>query len=296
MRMFKNVLLLSLVVLAACSPVKKITSLEDEMNTLFRQEQYSQVLERFSEVEALSIKGKLPLSDATLLVAAQAAHQSGNYEQSAQLFQQIETALDGATLMMAGKNLQELGRSAEELAFWSDNLPSLTEESHKLSAYKRQFALLRQLGSYEEAAAVWPQLQSLSDPDLMYAQVEVLDKLDKKSEALKLNDQILTVDGEHEGALFFKADYYYHKAENWYQDEMTKYNRNANYTTYAYLRRELKKISTDFRTARDLLEKLHQLQPENRLYVGYLVNTYTRLEMRNEANAMKNKLQELQNQ
>jgi outer membrane protein assembly factor BamD (BamD/ComL family) len=64
---------------------------------------------------------------------------------------------------------------------------------------------------------------------------------------------------------------------------MSKYNKNKNATTYAYLRRELKRISTDYKIAKDILEKLIEKDPTNKNQLVYLRNCYVRLEMQEEA-------------
>ena len=79
---------------------------------------------------------------------------------------------------------------------------------------------------------------------------------------------------------------YYEKAENRYKYEMAKYNKNKNATTYAYLRRDLKKVSADFRIARDLFIKLRKDDPNNKSYIRYLKNTYLRLEQKDKAAQM----------
>ena len=78
----------------------------------------------------------------------------------------------------------------------------------------------------------------------------------------------------------------YNKAEEWYKKEIAKYNKNKNATTYAYLRRDLKKISAIFRLARDKFLKLRKLDPNNKSYIKYLKNTYLRLDMKDKAKEM----------
>ena len=70
---------------------------------------------------------------------------------------------------------------------------------------------------------------------------------------------------------------------------MNKYEKDKNTTAYAYLRRELKNLSTDYVLARDILIKLKDIDPTNKNYLIYLRNSYVRLEMQQEA-AQINKL------
>ena len=77
--------------------------------------------------------------------------------------------------------------------------------------------------------------------------------------------------------------YYDHKADDKYKTEMAIYNKNKNHTSYAYLRRELKKLSVDFRNSRDAFNKLHEIDPGDTNYIKYLKNVNLRLDNKIEA-------------
>ena len=293
MRIINSLLLITIVLISACSPTKQLVSLESDIYPLYQQGQYEKALQQYDKLLLLSKKNNLPIHDTTQLVAGKAAHKAELFEQSTALFNSIDNLKDTEALLMGGVNYEKLGQSQEAYDYWVAKLSNFENTEHYQEILLKIYRLEQQMLNFAAANETWTKIDHQNKPDLMFEQVTVLGNLDKTSDALALSNQILKIDEKHEAALFWKADYYYHKAENWYQSEMTKYNRNANYTTYAYLRRELKKISADFRTARDLLETLHTMAPENKRYIGYLINTYLRLEMKTEMDAMTKKLNAL---
>ena len=293
MRIINSILLLTIVLISSCSPTKQMLSLESDLSELYQQGQYEKAVQQYDKLRILSDKNSLPISDAIKLLTAKAAHKAGDFEKSTTLFKSIENLDDTEGLIMGGVNYEKSGLVQEELSYWSAKLSKFEGSDHLRDILLKIYRLEQQLQNYTEANETWAKIDHQDNPDLMFEQVTVLSNLDKTAEALALCNKILKVNRKHERALFWKADYYYNKAENWYQSEMAKYNRDANYTTYAYLRRELKKISANYRTARDLLNTLHDIAPENKKYIGYLINTFIRLDMKNEADQMTKKLNAL---
>ncbi|HBG87539.1 MAG TPA: hypothetical protein DDW62_08325, partial [Marinilabiliaceae bacterium] len=233
-----------------------------------------------------------PLAKNPLLLAGKAAYKTSRHNEALDILRSINDLQDLEAIMMMGESLELTARPEEALDYWQTRLPLLEGSEHYRDIVLKIYRTQQRVEDYEAANQTWQKIDPQNDSDLMYEQVEVLSKLNRTQDVLTLSKQILKLEPKHEKALFKLADYYYNKAENWYKSEMDKYNRNPNNTTYAYLRRELKKISADFRTARDLLETLHSVAPENKLYMAYLANTYIRLDMKKEAEQMTKKLEE----
>lgn len=279
-------------ILAACSPTKQITGLESDITGLYAQERYDELLLQYDKLLVLKNKNNTPLAKNTLLLAGKAAYKTSRHNEALDILRSINDLQDLEAIMMMGESLELTARPEEALDYWQTRLPLLEGSEHYRDIVLKIYRTQQRVEDYEAANQTWQKIDPQNDSDLMYEQVEVLSKLNRTQDALTLSKQILKLEPKHEKALFKLADYYYNKAENWYKSEMDKYNRNPNNTTYAYLRRELKKISADFRTARDLLETLHSVAPENKLYMAYLANTYIRLDMKKEAEQMTKKLEE----
>ncbi len=279
-------------ILAACSPTKQITGLESDITGLYAQERYDELLLQYDKLLVLKNKNNTPLAKNTLLLAGKAAYKTSRHNEALDILRSINDLQDLEAIMMMGESLELTARPEEALDYWQTRLPLLEGSEHYRDIVLKIYRTQQRVEDYEAANQTWQKIDPQNDSDLMYEQVEVLSKLNRTQDVLTLSKQILKLEPKHEKALFKLADYYYNKAENWYKSEMDKYNRNPNNTTYAYLRRELKKISADFRTARDLLETLHSVAPENKLYMAYLANTYIRLDMKKEAEQMTKKLEE----
>lgn len=292
MSRIKELLVIIVLILAACSPTKQITGLESDITGLYAQERYDELLLQYDKLLVLKNKNNTPLAKNTLLQAGKAAYKTSRHNEALDILRSINDLQDLEAIMMMGESLELTARPEEALDYWQTRLPLLEGSEHYRDIVLKIYRTQQRVEDYEAANQTWQKIDPQNDSDLMYEQVEVLSKLNRTQDALTLSKQILKLEPKHEKALFNLADYYYNKAENWYKSEMDKYNRNPNNTTYAYLRRELKKISADFRTARDLLETLHSVAPENKLYMAYLANTYIRLDMKKEAEQMTKKLEE----
>ncbi|MGQ1947647.1 tetratricopeptide repeat protein [Geofilum sp. OHC36d9] len=138
-------------------------------------------------------------------------------------------------------------------------------------------------GNYQWALILWDEIKTKDTPELQYAYLEALEATGKKDSMYIKHQEFLKKYPDYAPALFWQAKYHFNKAEKLYQSEMSKYNKNKNATTYAYLRRELKRISVDYKRAKDILEKLTEKDPTNKNQLVYLRNCYVRLEMQEEA-------------
>jgi len=293
MRIIRNLLLLTIIFISACSPTKKILTIESDISNLYQQEQYQKILLQYDKLKTLCSQNNLPINDNTKISAAIAANKTENYEQSITIFNSIDSLYNPEVILTGSENFEKTYQFKEGLDYLNQHINKFKGSNLEQTALLKLYRLQQQIEDYEAANKTWIKIDYSNNTDLMFEQITVLTKLNKKKDALALCNELLKIDNSHEQALFWKADYYYNKAEKWYQNEMAKYNRDANYTAYAYLRRELKKISANFRTARDLLITLHNIDPNNKKYLGYLINTYVRLDMKSEVEKTKKKLKAL---
>lgn len=273
------------VLLSACNSTKKIVTVENNLQQAYSAQQYAKALESYNQLVAINKSKKISTATSATLLAAKSAYYLENYDTATQLFAEVDKK-DNEALYMEGMSYKKQSALQREYETWKKNLTLLEQSEYYQEALGRLYLLEVNFLQYAAANQLWAKLDKQDDVELMVAQLTVLDQLELKREALTLSNAILKLDSKNESALFYKGKYYYDKAEKLYQSEMDKYNRNPNYTTYAYLRRELKKVSSDFRSARDLFEKLHTVSPANRTYMSYLKNCYVRLEMKAEAAKM----------
>lgn len=82
----------------------------------------------------------------------------------------------------------------------------------------------------------------------------------------------------------------YNDAQARYEAAMATYNKKKNQTTYAYLMRDLKRISGTYREAKEYLNKVHAADPEDKNVIKYLININNRLDNAAEAKRLEKKL------
>jgi len=276
------------ILFTACSPTKKLTAIQTQLGNAYQQGDYETVLTQYEALKQMASAKETEPSNTAKDQAAKSAYKLQKYDTAASLFSEIPQSFkDSEAIYMQGMSYNKTSQSEMEYQHWRNCAELLQEDKNYPFILQRLFLLETENGNYHEADTLWRHLSITKDEILLTARLQGLKELAREKEALQITEAILKLNPENTEAIYFKAAYHYEKAETLYQSEMAKYNKNRNYATYAYLRRELKKISSQFRTARDLFKKLHQLEPENKIYIGYLKNCYIRLNMKNEASKME---------
>ncbi len=111
------------------------------------------------------------------------------------------------------------------------------------------------------------------------------------AELLKMCKEALSDNPDQVVALKYIGVSRYNSAEAEYKKVMAEYNKNKNATTYAYLRRDLKKISTVYVDSRTYLEKVRAIDSADIQVVKYLINIYNRLDQPAKAKSLQKLLQ-----
>jgi tetratricopeptide (TPR) repeat protein len=292
--MLKKHLCLTLVTLLlayACTTKKTVVSTESNIKTAYEAQDYSMVLQLFEKFE--QTKKPEEVTSTILEMAGLSAYRTENWSKAYDYLNRIASESASPDILGALGNVLFYREELEqEYAHWNKFLPQLVNSSYYQTATTRLFQVETTREAYQKAQAIWELIPDKKDPDLRFDYLSILEKLDKKAQALAYSQEILKDNPTHQPTLYWRAQYYFNKAEGTYQDEMTKYNKNPDYTSYAYLRRELKSISADFRTARDMFIQLRGMNPDNLNYIKYLKNCYLRLEMKVEAVKMDQLLNE----
>ena len=213
-------------------------------------------------------------------LAASDAYRAENNQLAVQWYDKARLAgYKGADMYVAFIHIfrkqNNLSREMTALQALSDGYP---EESSQLNVNGRLFEIYMETDrtkAYQQWASL-PVEYKVKESSLSNFFI-----LTKQFEEEALSDSVATellkVNGTHIPALEWMAGKYYHKAENQYQREMDKYNKNRTHVQYTFLLNELKKISEDFRKSRDFFEKLWA-QDKNSRYAAFLANIYTRLD------------------
>ncbi len=279
--------ILALSLAVSCSTMKKTQTLQPMQSAVsdaYAATDYEQTLASYDKLASYEAsRGSTP-DLAYLKMAAKAAYELERYPRAEQLLNNwLEQSKDEEAVLMLGEVYSNTNQTAKEQAHWDKYLALLKSDEARLEILSRQFKMEVKNREYQKALDLWEQMPPTSSPELLYLRAEALKATGKKEEADKIVDGILDRNPGFEQALFWRASDIYTKAEEWYQSEMGKYNKKPDYTSYVYLRRELKKISELFRQSREMFEALRVIDPTNTTYIKYLKNIYLRLEMKEDA-------------
>lgn len=148
-------------------------------------------------------------------------------------------------------------------------------------------------GNYEWALSIWEEISFKETEELQAGYLKALEGSGQKEGLFAKHQELLKAYPDNQASRFFMAKHYFAKAEAEYQKEMAKYQKNENATTYAYLKRELTRISEDYRKSRDILLNLRKMNPNQKAYLLLLRNCYTRLNNEAEVNKLTKELEEL---
>ncbi len=287
MKMMKKILFISLSILfVACNPLAKLPGLQSSADTAFDQGNFQTAYDLYKQYVDLSNSNAAEVSDDIYTNLALASANLDLFDEADALFGKLLKNPENASLALDyAQILQSKDKAQEELALWDQ----YSFEDAKLNVRKieRQVALNSQTEQFDASIAAYEAKGDLLlSKETTMSYIKALEATGKGQEALKLSSTLIKTEPEYTEVKIWKAKYLYERADKRYKYEMAKYNKNKNATTYAYLRRDLKKISSDFRASRDLFEQLHKQNPEEKMYIKYLKNCYLRLEQKADAAKM----------
>lgn len=284
--MKKIIILLVAVAMVACNPTSKLSTYQSEGDAAFEQADYATAYAQYTQYITVASANGVDISDELYIKQAQACAQLDKVDEASELYNTLLAKGDHTKLLAEySQMLQANGRVDDELALWNSYADKVSTPELKNMMTERLIFLNESKGNNQaliDVVANKPADVKLSK-EAQLSHIKALEAEKKGYPAAKACNQLLKAYPNYIEALEWKAKYYYEKAENRYKYEMAKYNKNKNATTYAYLRRDLKKVSSDFRIARDVFLQLRKHDPKNKSYIRYLKNTYLRLDQKSEA-------------
>ena len=282
-------ILLSVVVLfSRCGSVKSSVTSAEKAETLFTSGNYAEALELYRHLIATDDEHKQPVDAAILKNAAVAASHQKDHRFTLDCIERLSSTralnIDEAALYADNAFAGETDRT---LAFFNNHRDLLISSMGSESYYSRLCQLNGEAGNADGVVSNWPQANRATKLEWFRTYYEGVKNQMSAYELMALCDKVLAMDSNQKEALHNKAVLLYEKSEATYKKLMDDYNKEKNATTYAYLRRDLKLISTDYRECRDLFEKLRKLEPDNNNYTRYLYNVYIRLDLNDQAKQLE---------
>lgn len=288
MRYFRQLLtgLFLATILFACNPLKKLETTQSTAQVAFDSGSYSDALVQYKQLMLLYKENSLDLPADIMLNAGISAYKIKDFDVAKEfLTQAFNRNKNIETLMMLVDIYKNTDDTDEQKSVIENNIKTFNENGKGDFANTELFNINFSKGDLEAAYLNYNNIISPGE-DLFEEYLDILVKLNKKKEAKQLCVEALKSNDSNVAALEWLVIDEYTNAENWYKSMMAKYNRNKNATSYAYLRRDLKKVSVQYRNARDKFIKLRTIDPKNKKYIRYLKNCYLRLEMKDKAAEM----------
>jgi hypothetical protein len=281
--MKRVIIILTAALLVACNPTAKLPGLQTGADAAFEQADYNKAYTMYTEYINLAKTNGVEISDAVYQKQAQTCAQLDKVDEASSLYNML-LEKDIKLIAEYAQMLQRSGKVDEEIALWTDKASSISDS--QLGKLKTE-RLVFLNASKENHKAVIESYEAKGEATLsnevQLEYIKALEATNKGAAAAKACNALLKANPDYTAALEWKAKYYFNKAEKRYKYEMDKYNKNKTAAAYAYLRRDLKKVSADFRIARDAFLKLRQQNPNNKSYIKYLKNTYIRLDQKAKA-------------
>ena len=267
----------------SCNPLKKIESTKSVADEAFGKKEYSQAYTLYNNLINSYQKNNITIPAKTYLNAAESAVQMNNTSHSVELFESAlkqEITIRGIKGLVNSYIKESKYEKIEEVLKQYESF--LVENNESGYVKNLRFENEVSKGNQEGILSTYTNLEAPAEEQSMIY-ISTLEGLGRKKEAVEFCSEMIEKNPDYLKAREYKAIYYYNFAEEWYKNEMAKYNKDKNYTAYVYLKRELKKISANYRVAKVEFEALHKAKPTDKKYIKYLKNTYIRLEMKNEA-------------
>ncbi len=265
-----------------CNPLKQLQTAQNDAEKEYNSKNYQLAFEKYTTLIDKYKQGNIEVPYNLYINTASSAMNIGNYDAAIKNYQE---ALSDSVSLNAVKNLIA---ATEKTA--NNNLPGILD---KYGSYLKDngeeeyyniklFENAVRSGNQDKIITSYRNLKTPNESQSM-EYVKALEISGKKKDAISFCNELVKNNPEFFKAKEYRGEYYYNFAENWYKNEMAKYNKDKNYTAYVYLKRELKKISANYRLAKNEYEALHAKYPSEKKYIKYLKNIYLRLEMKNEA-------------
>lgn len=288
MNLFRITLINLCITLAVigCNPLKKIEVAKTNALSSFDNKQYATAYSQLTALIDNYKQNNIKVANELYMKTGECAVQLKEHDKASDYY--LMALKDSVSLSALKGYLNSLNqllnydKASATLSEYQDFLKANGQEEYLVNA---QFTNAVNKANPDKIVETYPNVTNPNEEQSMNY-ISSLEQLGKKNDAAAFCNQLIKDHPDYLKAKEWKAIYHYNLANDWYKSEMDKYNKDKNYTAYVYLKRELKKISANYRVSKSIFEELHKKFPEEKKYIKYLKNTYIRLDMKNEAAAL----------
>ncbi|MGV8829582.1 MAG: tetratricopeptide repeat protein [Breznakibacter sp.] len=276
-------------VFSRCATVKTSVAPIEKAETLYKSGNFAEALPLYKQFITKADEAKQAVEAAVLKNAAVAAYQQKDYGHTLDWIERLGTIrpLEAEEASLFIESVAFVADDTRQLVFMNNHRELLIGSMGQEPYHSKLCQLHGRLGHSEGVVGSWNQADRATKLAWFTAYYDGVKTRENEEALIALCDQVLALDGDHIDALKNKAVLLFGKCETRYKQLMDGYNKNKNATSYAYLKRDLKLLSSDYRECRDLFEKLRRLEPGNRSHIQYLYNVYVRLDLNDQAKQLE---------
>lgn len=281
---FAHIFFLGLLFFGSCSlirPVAITVDEEDAAREAFVAADFETALIEYEALIAAQRERQEEVSGQYFKCAGLAAFELGEISRALDHLERARhtDAVDEATyatLSKAYRKIDNLSREITHLENYLNNYP----DGMEAPAFRlRYFETLVESRNWDEAYALWPQLdESSRESEIMinqFFQINLALGYDEAADALA--EKMIVLNPDNYDALDRLAKKYFNRADARYQKEMAAYDKNRTQRQYAQLLEAFDVLNQDFRKSLAYFLKLYDMKP-SREYASYLRNIYTRFQ------------------
>lgn len=264
-----------------------ITSYKTTCDSLFNTDRYTEAYTKHLELANLLTEKKQPVDSVLCRRIAILANKTNNHENTILYGTKFSSENDNELLCSLASSYEALNQQHNAIAIIEKNLDLFYTTIGKSTTIDK-LALYYNSTDASKLKELYPQIETVTVRSECFPNYfKIMKDTLSEKELSQLCKTALKDNKEQIVALDFLAISLYESAQAQYKRAMNTYEKKKTATEYAYLKRDLKRISTVYIESKNYLEQLRKLDPDNKKYITYLINTYLRLDQNSKANALK---------
>lgn len=274
-----SLLVLIAILATGCGISRQVAEINENAETAFDMENYREALSYYEEIIELKKRRNREISGKTYYMAGVSAWELQQTNKAIEYLVQAEREdfTSETSFHILALAYREIDNLSLEITYLENYVDSYPEGENIDEMRKRLFETYIESNNYDLAMELWHDLDELSakDPELLEKYFILNRRMENENMLKEIADKLYRLDKNNTIALEYLGEYYFWKAENSYQDEMTAYENNKTRRQYRQLLEALDTINEHFKLSRDYFERLLEIDPDPRYY-EYLRNIYIR--------------------
>lgn len=279
MHNFKHLLFLLIIIVNGCGISHRVAEIQSDAEKAYDSENYVKALDHYEELIELKSSHDQEISGKTYYNAGISAWE---IDKNSKAVEYLELALNKGfenekCFYILARAYRDIDNLSLEMSSLRSYIAKYPDGEHIDIMQKRLFEAYFEIENYDSALELWPDLQEkyAGDPDILDKYFIIHKRLGNEEVLRETAEKLVALDENNVNALEYLGEYYFWKAENRYQKELTAYEKNQTRRQYRQLLEALDEINEQFRTALGYFERLYETDPSPQ-YATYLGNIYKR--------------------